>query len=163
MDYTKVFYWLSVADNAKIMFITFIVIFTIIATIFTVGYFLSLDEDYKEEREIITKWIWWSYPFMILFWSLYVFTPSKKDALLIVAGDSTLNFLTRDSSASKIPSELSSYLLTEIKNLSKEAEVELNLKFEKEKLLNEVKTMSAQELIDKMRSDKDLKTLILED
>ena len=28
MNYTKLFYWLTVADNAKTMFIAFIVIFT---------------------------------------------------------------------------------------------------------------------------------------
>jgi len=97
--------------------------------------------------------MWWSYPFMILFWALYVFTPSKKDALLIVAGGQTLNFLTTDSSARKIPHELSDFVLTELKNMSQEVKVDLNLTDQKEKILEEAKSMTGKQLIERMKND----------
>ena len=107
MNYTKLFYWLTVADNAKTMFVVGIIIFTIIGVVATIAYLTNSGEEQKLAR----KWMWWSYPFMILFWTLYIFTPNKRDALLIVAGGQTLNFLTTDSTAKSIPHELTKYAI----------------------------------------------------
>jgi hypothetical protein len=170
MNYTNLFYWLTVADNAKTMFVVFICIFTAIAGIATVGYLLSshtdsykgqTDED-KESQRMARKWMWWSYPFMILFWSLYVFTPDKRDALLIVAGGTTMNFLTTDSTAKQIPHELTSFVVTELKNMAKNAEVDLNIGSQKDKILEEAKDMSATELMDKMKVDSNFAKIILD-
>ena len=161
MDYTKLFYWLVVADNARTMFIVFMVVFTVIAAIATLAFIMTGDSP--EDQAMSRKWMWWSYPFMILFWSLFVFTPSKKDALLIVAGGQTLNFLTTDESAKQIPSELSGFILTELKNMATEAQVELNIKDQKDKLLEEAKTMTTEELLKKMNEDKNFADIILND
>jgi hypothetical protein len=168
MDYTKLFYWLVVADNARTMFTTFVVIFTIIGAISTIwfivdrnGYDLSVDDNKGAERA--KKWMWWSYPFMIFFWSLFVFTPSKKDALLIVAGGQTLNFLTTDESAKQIPSELSGFILTELKNMAAEAQVELGIKDQKQKILDEAKNMTREEIIERIKTDDVFAKLYLED
>lgn len=166
MDYTKLFYWLVVADNARIMFTVFVVIFTAISSISTLwflfdrnGYDLSVADNKGGERA--KKWMWWSYPFMILFWSLFLFTPSKRDALLIVAGGQTLNFLTTDESAKQIPSELSGFILTELKNMAAEAQVELDIKDRKERLLEEAKTLTTEELLKRMNEDKNFADIIL--
>jgi len=159
MDYTKLFYWLVVADNARIMFITFVVIFTLISSLATFAYFLNTDDE--ENQLISCKWMWWSYPFMIFFWFLTVFTPSKKDALLIVAGGQTLNFLTTDESAKQIPSELSGFILTELKNMAYEAKVELGIKDQKERLIDEAKKMTTDELLKRMNEDKNFADIIL--
>lgn len=167
MNYTKLFYWLTVADNAKTFFGWTIVIFTAIAVLSTLSYFLHADseggrtKDDDEGQRISRKWMWWSYPFTILFWALYIFTPNKKDALLIVAGGQTLNFLTTDSTSKQIPHELTSFVLTELKNMAKEAEVDLNIQSQKEKILKEVKNMSSQELLEKMNSDSNFTKIIL--
>jgi hypothetical protein len=155
MDYTKLFYWLVVADNAKTMFITFVVIFTLISGISTFTYLLTASQSMSR------KWMWWSYPFMIFFWFLTVFTPSKKDALLIVAGGQTLNFLTTDESTKQIPSELSGFILTELKNMASEAKVELGIKDQKERLLDEAKKMTTDELLKRMNEDKNFADIIL--
>ena len=65
---------------------------------------------------------------------LHVLIPSKKDSLLIIAGGQTLNFLTTDKSSKQIPAELSGFVLTELKNMAKEAKVDLNIKDQKEKI-----------------------------
>ena len=169
MDYIKLFYWLVIADNARDMFISFTVIFTIIAIISTLCFifgrkddgYLTCPNDGLAERS--KKWIWFSYPFLILFWSLYIFTPSKKDTLLIVAGGGTLNFLTTDSTAKKIPHEMSNFILTELKNMAVENQVELNIKDQKNKILEETKKMNSEELLQKMKSDSIFKKIILDE
>lgn len=160
MNYTKLFYWLTVADNAKTLFVTFIWIFTVISLIATFVYFFNWDDE-KGQR-MPRKWMWWSYPFMILFWSLYVFTPNKKDALLIVAGGQTLNFLTTDSTTKQIPHELSGFVLTELKNMAQEAKVDLNIASQKDKILDEAKNMSAKQLMDRMKVDSNFAKIILD-
>ena len=154
-DYTRIFYWLTVADNARSMFMTFVVLFTAISVIATICYLFNMEnsDECEENRAVSTKWMWRAYPFMILFWSLYVFTPSKKDALLIVAGGGTLNFLTTDTVAKQIPHELSRFVVTELKNMAKDSEVNLNIQNQKDKILEEAKNMTAKEVIERIKTD----------
>lgn len=164
MDYTKLFYWLVVADNAKTMFMTFVTIFTIIAIGSTIACLVTAgNAGDPEDQKLSRKWLWWSLPFCVFFWFLYIFTPSKKDALLIVAGGQTLNFLTTDKSAKQIPSELSGFILTELKNMAAEAQVELGIKDQKERLIEEAKTMTTEELLKRMNEDKNFADIILND
>jgi uridylate kinase len=99
---------------------------------------------------------------MIFFWSLYIFTPSKKDALLIVAGGQTLNFLTTDSTAKQIPHELSNFVVTELKNMAKDAAVDLNISSQKDKILEKAKNMTAAELMSEMKKDSTFAKVILD-
>lgn len=168
MNWYKLFYWLTVADNAKSMFVVFIIIFTIISLIATIAYFTNVGASYREQTEsekenqmMSRKWMWWSYPIMVLFWSLYVFTPDRKDALLIVAGGGTMEFLTTDSTAKQIPHELSTFVVTELKNMGKEAQVELGVMSQKDKILDEAKHMTSQQLLEKMRVDSNFANIIL--
>jgi hypothetical protein len=159
-----------VADNARSMFTVGIIIFTAIVVICTICYFAACHTSYQNgqtdedisNQSMARKWMWYSYPFMILFWSLYVFTPSKKDALLIVAGGQTLNFLANDKSAKQIPSELSNFVLTEVKNLAAEAKVDLNISSQKDKILEKAKGMTTEQLLQEMKTDTTFAKVILE-
>jgi hypothetical protein len=161
MNYTTLFYWLVVADNARVFFKVFMILFLVVAFISTVCFFIASHTDGasgqtkndEENQAMARKWMWYSYPFMMFFWALFIFTPSKKDALLIVAGGQTLNFLANDKSAKQIPTELSNFVLTEIKNLAADAKVDLNIADQKDKLLQKAKTMSAEELMAEMKKD----------
>jgi hypothetical protein len=160
MDYTTLFYWLVVADNAKTMFVTFVVIFTIISIGSTIGFIVTAGND--EDQTLARKWLWWSLPFCVFFWFLYVFTPSKKDALLIVAGGQTLNFLTTDESTKQIPKELSGFILSELKNMAADAQVELGIKGQKERIIEEAKSMTTEELLNRMNQDSLFTKIILD-
>jgi len=169
MNYTKLFYWLTVADNAKTFFVVFMSLFTAISVIATLGYIFNSHTEGsgqtnsdKENQRMARKWMWYSYPLMMLFWSLYIFTPSKKEALLIVAGGQTLNFLANDKSAKQIPSELSGFVLTELKHLAKEAKVDLGIASQKDKVLERAKEMTAQELMREMKKDSTFAKIILD-
>ena len=98
---------------------------------------------------------------MILFWSLFIFTPSRKDALLIVAGGGTMEFLTTDSTAKQIPHELSNFVVTELKNMGEEAKVELQVMSQKDKILDEAKKMTSDQLLQRMKVDTNFAKVIL--
>lgn len=166
MNWYKIFYWLTVADNAKVFFATFMVIFSIICLISTIWFITDRSgEDLSAPKESAAerakRWMWWSYPFAILFWGLYIFTPEKKDTLLILAGGGTMEFLTSDSSAKRIPHELSSFVVTELQSMAADAKVSLNLSNQKDKILDEAKTMTASELMEKMKVDSNFANVIL--
>jgi hypothetical protein len=166
MNWYKIFYWLTVADNAKTFFATFMTIFTIFCVISTIwfvvdrsGLDLSSPNDGGAERA--KKWMWWCYPFAVLFWGLYILTPEKKDALLIIAGGGTMEFLTNDSTAKQIPHEMSSFVITELRSMAEEAKVSIGINNQRDKLLNEAKQMSAIELMEKMQVDSNFAKVIL--
>lgn len=161
MNYTKLFYWLVVADNARNFFTTMIVIFTLISVISTIAYFINSNDGEEDSQKMSRKWMWYSYPFAMVFWLMLIFTPSKRDALLIVAGGQTLNFLSTDSSAKQIPSELSGFILTELKSMAMESKVELGIEEQKDKILREAKSMTSDQIIEKMKSDTLFKQTIL--
>lgn len=170
MDYTELFYWLTVADNAKtffgwgiFIFMSILIISTFINGVIVTSESASKDEKDvdSKERKLARKWQFIGLFPSILFWSLFIFTPSKKDALLIVAGGQTLNYLTTDSTAKQIPREMSNFVLTELRNMAKDAEVDLNISNKKEQILNEVKDMTTEQLIQKMKDNPELKELIL--
>jgi len=174
-NYSKLFYWVSVADNATTLFGWMVVLFTIISIIATVIFFIGMvDENFSDtakenglspRQEFLNwmrKWLFWSYPIMILFWMLYVLTPDKKQSLLIIAGGGVLNYLTTDSVARQIPHELTDYVVSELKSMAADAKIDLGLKTEKEKILESVKGLSSEELIEKMKNDNNLAKIILD-
>lgn len=164
MDYTKLFYWLTVADNAKIFLGWGIGIFILILLISTIvngiGTLDGEDVDIKIRRTA-RKWQHIGLIMTILLWGLYSFTPNKKDLLLIVAGGQTLNYLSTDTIDKQIPREISNFVLTELKNMAKESEVDLNISNRREEILNDVKNMPADEVIQKMKDDPELEELLL--
>ncbi len=162
MDYSKLFYWLTVADNARLLFGWGAGIFTLIVVISTAVNFIARADEEHKIADTARRWMWWSYPFMFLWWSLLILTPNKRDALLIVAGGQTMNFLTTDSTAKQIPHELSNFVVTELKNMAAEAQVDLNIKDQKQKILDEVGNMSAKELMEKMKVDTTFAKIVLD-
>jgi len=163
MSYTELFYWLTVADNAKLFFGWFAVIF-IFTFILTqlIRIFSHVDgaptEDFVRR---CNKWTWYSTPLMLLFLSLWIFTPNKRDALLIIAGGTTLDYLANDTIAKQIPRELSTFVISELKNMALDAKVDLGISSEKDKLLEVAKGMTGLELIELIKDNPDYKDLIL--
>jgi hypothetical protein len=164
MNWYQIFYWLTVANNARGFFWFFAVVFSIIAIIATLVYFFNLDDssDDKDNRKQCKHWMFWSYPFMILFWFGIVFTPSRKDALLIVAGGGAMEFLQNDSTAKQIPRELLNFVSAELKSMAAEAKVDMKVEDQKADILDEAKKMTTTELLNKMKVDTTFAKVILE-
>lgn len=142
MNWYQLFYLMTTADRLQQFFdvlsdiaTTFAIIGIIGLIIAIIGYSSSTASDYNEQPSSDTKsWltfrrtcIWWltvTVPIAILAWFLYIATPSKKDALLIVAGGAVGSFITSDSSASKLPSDITNFLRAKIIAETKELNLE---------------------------------------
>ena len=163
MSYTELFYWLTVADNAKTFFGTFAIFFSAVFILTQcVRIFSSMDGEENENFYTkCNKWTWYSTPFMLLFLSLWIFTPNKRDALLIIAGGQTIDFLTTDESAKQIPHELSDFVVSELRNMAADAKVDLGIKKSKETILEEAKKMTGEQLIQFIKDNPDYNNLLL--
>jgi hypothetical protein len=174
MDWTKVFYWLTVADNAKTFFgwfaIIFILVFIIVTLVRIFSYIPGEDTPslytaggsrHKDFLNRCNKWTWYSTPFMLLFLTLWIFTPNKKDALLIIAGGQTLNFMTNDSIAKTLPKDMVNFVSIELRQMAKDAKVDLGVADSKQKILDRAKEMTADELIKQMQIDSTFSNVIL--
>ncbi len=161
MDYTKLFYWLSVADNVKF----FTGIITAILSIYMVTAIaaaIGLFESPWSEWEKSSKNVFILFSSIFFFTGfIWLFTPSKKDALLIIAGGSTMNFLTQDSTTKQLPHELSSYLITEIRSMANDANLKLIIDDNKQKIIEDAKQLTGKELIEKLQVDTILRNIIL--
>lgn len=161
MNWYSIFYWLSVAQNARAFFITGTVVFTIIFVVSMIWYFLMNADGDEKERNNARTWSFWSGGFGVFFWLLLVFTPSRRDTLLIIAGGGAMEFLTTDSTARQLPHELTSFVVGELRLLATDAKVELLSSNAKENILREAKELTTEELLSKMRTDSTFANIIL--
>lgn len=145
-NWYQIFYWVSVADKVKGFFDTTSNIFTastviclIAAIICTVCYYVSItsnsiktDDEEKTDPEtrgarklknIFLRAMYVSLGLSILTWGGYVLTPSKQDAILIVAGGAVGNFITSDSSSKAIPAEAAELLRDKIRSEIKQVKM----------------------------------------
>lgn len=175
MNYYQVFYWLTVADGVKAVFDTFSNIFTFLAVVSLIAYVviiaISTDSTATESetksalhwKKLIGKTFWFSTTWMILLWLGYVLTPTKKDCLLIVAGGSVGNFITTDTSAKQLPSDITTFLhqslKAEIAELDSADRKQVLIdepkpkKKESDELMDKVKALTKEELIKLLQSD----------
>lgn len=159
-NYQKLFYWMTIADNAKTFFLTIAIVASIIGLIsFLVN--LSTFDALDHDRAAARKWVFFSWPLWILFWGLWIFTPNKKDALFIVAGGGAMNYLSQDSSARQLPHELIEFTKVNIQNLAADAKVQLGVQSQKDKIIAEAKEMTSDEILNKMKADSNFAKIIL--
>lgn len=121
-NYSKL-YWLTRLDY----FQGFLVFLIILCTASLICYYIGLSEEsdfdgsikeYKKSRRVRHFMSWF-----LFFFSLITVTllPSKSDAIFIVAGGKTIDFIQSDSNINKIPSQttaaISQYLDKAIKEI----------------------------------------------
>jgi hypothetical protein len=73
-----------------------------------------------------------------------------------------MQFLTTDSAAKQIPHELSTFVVTELKSMAKEAQVDLGIASQKDKILEEAKNMTSQQLIERVKVDTNFAKIIMD-
>jgi hypothetical protein len=185
MNWYSIFYWVTRADSVKDFFdiasnlfttfavITFLVLIIIsaFAKMIIVDNNLTSEEDedknanyrgYKRLRGYFATIFYTTLALSLITWTGYVFTPTKKETLLIIAGGGTMQFLTTDSAAKQIPHELSTFVVTELKSMAKEAQVDLGIATQKDKILEEASRMSSLELIERVKVDTNFAKIIMD-
>lgn len=83
----------------------------------------------------------------LIFWLLYVAIPSKKDALLIITGGYVGNFITQDSSAKQIPTDIVNFIRYNLKVAAEDAKIELTNLTNTKTLQDSLTEMTKDELI----------------
>ena len=178
MSWYSIFYLVSVADAVETVTQVISIISLVGLVISVIGYFISTNavsenvnwgkEEQQSER--YNEWkVWqvsWKRIFTILliitpiFSLLWVMIPSRKDCLLIIAGGGTMQFLTTDSVAKQLPRESLNFVVQELKTMSKEAKVDLGIATQKERLLDEAKKMTTEQLLERMKVDTNFAKII---
>ncbi len=179
-NYYNIFYWLTVSDSVKNFFDIASNIFTTGAVMLLIGLFIcsiakacqaseSKVKDESEEkidpavrawemaRKYFSRLFYTFLPLSIIFWMGYILTPTKKDCLMIVAGGAIGNFIQSDSSSKALPSDVTKFLhlslKKEISSLGDDAKREFDMQTPKEKLMDKVKEMSKEQLIEYLNAD----------
>ena len=112
------------------------------------------------------------FPFLIIAlitWFFYVVIPTKKECIQITLGGGIATFLTTDSSAKEIPSDVMQfmhlYMQKEINELTKEDKAEVMETIganapetEKEKLLKELGNMTKDEILEWFKNKQETPT-----
>lgn len=180
MNWYHIFYWLTVSDSVKHFTDVASNIFTVASVLTFIAYLIgvigvsysisdnnskSIEEDNTDPdirswgrfKTISMKTFYVMLPLAIITWSLYVLVPSKKDCLLIITGGAVGNFITSDSSAKALPSDLTKYLHLslnkEINDLGSDTREELGLSTPKEKLNNKLKDLTKDQIIEFFKND----------
>lgn len=151
MNWYEIFYWVTVADGVKGFFDVFSDIFTtllvvcaIVLIIFTL-YRNSETSEGSDDRVSANFWITnfrklfvWSLIFTTITWAGFVFSPTKKDALVIIAGGAVGNFVMSDSSAKQIPAELTLLIREKLRSEIQDLKTGISLDTLKDKTKEEL-------------------------
>lgn len=165
MNWYSIFYWLTVADSARILFTVLVIIFTafsVITSLILIFHSGDDDSDNADVRAECWKYLRFTIPIAMLFWALLIFTPDRKSALLIIAGGGTLEYLSNDSTARQIPHEALNFVVVQLKSMSQEANVDLNIQTARQKVIERAKNMTADQLIREMAIDSSFRNILLQ-
>lgn len=184
MNWYNIFYWITRSDSVKdffdstsnifswfavLSFIILVIISSFAHSIISENNIKTQeDEDndpdvrgYKRLRRYFAYIFYVSLGLSLITWSCYVFTPTKKEALLIMAAGGTMNYLTTDSTAKEIPHEMSTFVITELKTMAQEAKVDLGINSLKDRILDSAKNMSTVQLMERMKVDTNFAKIVL--
>lgn len=120
MSNIALIYWLTRLSSISDFFLTLGVISAAIISLGLIGYSVALmdwpsDEDeieYKQKRKKFFNKLW----VPILFFVLYILTPNTKEAMLIIAGGKTMDYVQSDTSLQKIPYKATELILKKMED-----------------------------------------------
>lgn len=161
MNWYSIFYWFSVVENisggAGAVSIISGIIFVVTMMILLTGDFNDGYKDDLRARKLLQKTRTVSLILFFVLGTFWMFVPSKKDMMLIIAGGSVGTFIQGDSSIQKLPADVTRYLhlsmKKEMEDLSSETKEELGIATPKDRLLNKAKELSKEELINFIKTD----------
>jgi hypothetical protein len=128
--YSKL-YWLTRLDGIQGLFVAIAIIIFVGCVAIFIWKFASEDfDEFCEEEEIEIRKkqrksmfgkIKWMMPLGFVFLLLSILTPTKNEAIFIVAGGKTIDWIQNDTSICKIPSQttaiISDFLDNQIKKM----------------------------------------------
>lgn len=120
-NYFKI-YWLTRLDNIQGIFLAASIILSLLFIINFFSRYIDYDEEYLLFKKLYQRIIILTLAILVIITANLI--PSKKEAIIILAGGKTMDFVQSDTSLSKIPSQattiISSYLDKAIKEIKRE-------------------------------------------
>ena len=136
MGYTSSIYWLTRLDGINGLFMTLLVLGIILLFLYFMAMGISNDFDRDDMKDFSTRYKWskrW-FIIMIIFGGLgATFTPTTKEAIFIIAGGKTLDYVSKDTSLNKIPGQISTITSTWLEKKLNELETDVKTKIENSK------------------------------
>jgi hypothetical protein len=158
MNWYTLFYLFSILEKLTIAFAWGAGLCTFFFVVFVILHYVNKAEvnyhnedthTYKNALKWINTFKWpriSCFVLGIIFWVLIIFTPNRKDMIIIIAGGAVGQFVTTDSSARELPADITRFLRGEIlkatSELTDEARQSVGIDTEAEK----IKKMSREEL-----------------
>ena len=120
MSNIALIYWLTRLSSISDFFLTLGVTSGLIVLGGVLGYSLAImdfpsDDDevnYKQKRKKFFNKVW----VPILFFVLHILTPDTKEAMLIIAGGKTMDYVQSDTSLQKIPYKATELILKKMED-----------------------------------------------
>lgn len=147
MDFYKLFYLFTMGDKLSNLWCAFVWISSILCFIFTMYLlFESEGRDRVGFRIFLGLWLW-----CFVSWILYIGTPTKKEAVIIVAGGYVGNFIQSDSNARQLPADITRFLRSQIQQAAKDNDLGSLLGPTKEETLKDsLSKLSKEQLVDQL-------------
>ena len=115
MSNIALIYWLTRLSSISNFFLTLGIISVVVIGIGILGYSVAMIDCYREDEEIEYRqkrkkffdkiWV------PILLFIFYILTPDTKEAMIIIAGGKTLDYVQSDTSLQKIPYKATELIL----------------------------------------------------
>ena len=120
MSNIALIYWLTRLSSISDFFLTLGVISALVISIGLLGYSVAILDSYRDEEKIEYRQkrkkffnkIWVP---MLLF-VLFILTPNTKEAMLIIAGGKTMDYVQSDTSLQKIPYKATELILKKMED-----------------------------------------------
>lgn len=170
MSWYLLFYLFSILEKLQYLFIWGAIIGTVGYIAFSIVHFMQkyqmIDNQHQPDGVSFKeseKWVKSArapritfFVISLLSFMLIVFTPNRKDLILIIAGGAVGEFVMNDDNAKKLPADITRFLRGEIlkatAELTDEAKASIGIKTK----LDTLKSMSKEQLIE-MLNEKDKK------
>ena len=107
-------YWLTRLSSIQGLFTTIAIIVTTTISAGLLIYTIMMVESYEDEiKELKQKRKWFVNRIWIvcLLWVVSILTPDTKEAMLIIAGGKTMDYVQQDTSLQKIPYKATELIL----------------------------------------------------
>lgn len=154
MSWYKLFYLFTILDRLSTTFNIIMMLSTFGFVMFTIIYFSNKNRltniYYCEAGKHWLNVIKWPYRtticLLIVSWSLIILTPTRKDMIIIIAGGAVGEFIIGDSSAQKLPADITRFLRGEILKATAELNDEAKHSIGVESEADRIKNLSKEEL-----------------
>jgi len=114
MSNTVLIYWLTRLSSIQGLFAAAAIIVTAIICVGLLAYTIMMVDGYEREvKELKQKRKWFVNRIWIvcLLWIVAILTPDTKEAMLIIAGGKTMDYVQQDTSLKKIPYKATELIL----------------------------------------------------